>query len=55
MDAAVKGLQLPPAVQGTIALGSPANAVLGIGLLELACSLYLRDDRLRILVPIRAQ
>jgi hypothetical protein len=106
MDAVIKVLQLPPAVQGTIALGFPASAVLGIGLLELAClalyaiprtsilgailltgylggaiasqvrvgaplfshilfptyiaalawvGIYLRDDRLRILVPIRAQ
>lgn len=106
MDAVMKVLQLPPAVQGTIALGFPASAVLGIGLLELVClalyatprtsilgailltgylggaiasqvrvgapvfshilfptyiaalawiGIYLRDDRLRILVPIRAQ
>lgn len=104
-DAGIKVLQLPPAVQGTIALGFPVGTVLGIGLLELACiilyamprtsvlgailltgylggaiasqvrvgaplfshvlfptyiaamawaGLYLRDDRLRILVPIRA-
>ena len=106
MDAVIKVLQLAPAVQGTLALGFPSSAVLGIGLLELACialyatprtsilgailltgylggaiasqvrvgapvfshilfptyvaalawlGLYLRDDRLRILVPIRAQ
>jgi hypothetical protein len=105
LDAVIKVLQLPPAVQGTLELGFPASAVLGIGLLELACivlyvtprtsilgailltgylggaiasqvrvgapvfshilfptyiaalawvGLYLRDERLRILVPIRA-
>ncbi|MEO8334295.1 MAG: DoxX family protein [bacterium] len=104
LDAAMKVLQLPPAIEGTIALGFPASAVLGIGLLELACialyvtprtsilgailltgylggaiasqvrvgapllthilfptyiaglywtGLYLRDERLRVLVPIR--
>lgn len=106
MDAVVKLLQLPAAVQPTIELGFPASAVLGIGVLELVCiglyvtprtailgailltgylggaiasqvrvgapvfshilfpmyiaalfwvGLYLRDDRLRILVPIRAR
>jgi len=106
MDAVIKVLQLPAAVQATLALGFPAGAVLGIGLLELACivlyvtprtavlgailltgylggaiasqmrigapvfshilfptyiaalfwvGLYLRDDRLRILLPIRAR
>ena len=104
-DAGIKVLQLPPAVEGTTSLGYAASAVLGIGLLELAClalyalpatsilgavlltgyfggaiasharlgnplmshvlfpvyvavlvwgGLYLRDARLRILVPIVA-
>jgi hypothetical protein len=106
MDTVMKVLQLSPAVQGTIALGFPASAVLVIGLLELVCitlfiiprtsvlgailltgylggaiasqvrigapllthilfptyvaalcwvGLYLRDDRLRSLVPLRAR
>ena len=36
-DSAVKVLQLPVAVEGTTRLGYPAHAVLGIGLVELAC------------------
>jgi len=105
MDAVMKVLQLPPAVQGTISLGFSAGAVVGIGILELVClalyvtprtailgailltgylggaiasqvrveaplfshilfptyiaalfwaGLYLRDERLRILLPVRA-
>ncbi|MEO8622467.1 MAG: DoxX family protein [bacterium] len=105
-DAGVKLLQLPVAVQGTLALGYPASSTLGIGILELAClilyiiprtaplgaimltgylggavasnvrlgnplfshilfptyvaalvwgGLYLRDARLRLLVPVRAR
>ena len=45
MDAGMKVLQLPPAVQGTIALGFPASAVLGIGLLELACIVLYATPR----------
>ena len=105
MDALLKVLKLPPAGQGTISLGFPVSAVLGIGIVELAClvlyitprtsilgailltgylggaiasqvrveapvfshilfptyiaalfwaGLYLRDERLRILLPVRA-
>lgn len=36
-DALIKVLQLAPAVEGTAQLGFPATAVLGIGLVELAC------------------
>jgi DoxX-like family len=104
-DAAIKVLKLAPAVQGTVQLGYPAGAVVGIGIVELVCvaiyliprtsligailltgylggaiashvrigdplfshilmptyvaallwgGLYLRDDRLRALVPVRA-
>ena len=36
-DTLIKVLQLGPAVSGTAELGYPASAVLGIGLVELAC------------------
>jgi hypothetical protein len=52
MDAGMKVLQLPPAVQGTIALGFPASAVLGIGLLELACIVLYATPRTSILGAI---
>ena len=41
-DTAVKVLQLPPAIEGTTQLGDAANAVLPIGVIELAClALYI--------------
>ena len=41
-DAAIKVLQLAPAVEGTTALGYPADRVLPIGVIELVClALYL--------------
>lgn len=41
-DTVIKLLQLAPAVEGTTQLGFPADAVMWIGLLELAClALYL--------------
>jgi hypothetical protein len=41
-DTTLKVLRLAPAVEGTAALGYPADAVLWIGLLELVClGLYL--------------
>jgi hypothetical protein len=41
-DTALKVLRLAPAVQGTAALGYPADAVLWIGIIELVClGLYL--------------
>jgi hypothetical protein len=41
-DAAMKVLQLAPAMQGTIELGYPAGSVLVIGVIELVCLvLYL--------------
>jgi hypothetical protein len=36
-DTAIKVLMLAPAVEGTTALGYPADTVLWIGLIELAC------------------
>ena len=42
VDATVKVLELPPAVEGTTQLGYPASVVLGLGMLQLACLvLYL--------------
>ncbi len=49
MDAVIKVLQLSPAVQATIALGFPSSAVLGIGLLELACLAIYATPRTSIL------
>jgi DoxX-like family len=41
-DTVIKVLRLAPAVQGTTALGYPANTVLWIGMIELVClALYL--------------
>jgi hypothetical protein len=41
-DTIIKVLNLPPAVEATTQLGYPANLVVGIGLLELAClAVYL--------------
>ena len=41
-DTVLKVLQLAPAVEGTTALGYPANTVLAIGLIELVClALYV--------------
>jgi hypothetical protein len=41
-DTALKVLRLAPAVEGTTALGYPANTVFPIGLIELVClALYL--------------
>jgi DoxX-like family len=41
-DTVIKVLRLAPAVQGTTALGYPADTVLWIGMIELAClALYL--------------
>jgi sugar phosphate permease len=41
-DTVIKVLRLAPAVQGTTALGYPADAVLWIGIIELVClALYL--------------
>lgn len=37
LDSVIKLLQLPPAVEGTTQLGYPGHAILGIGLVELAC------------------
>jgi hypothetical protein len=36
-DAAMKVLQVPMAVEGTVALGYPANAVFRIGVVQLVC------------------
>jgi hypothetical protein len=36
-DSAVKVLELAPGVEGTVQLGYPASAVLGIGLVQLVC------------------
>jgi len=36
-DAAMKLLELPPAVQGTTQLGYPASVIVGIGLVQVAC------------------
>jgi len=41
-DTVIKVLRLPPAIQGTTALGYPADTVLWIGMIELVClGLYL--------------
>jgi len=36
-DSVIKVLKLAPAVEGTIKLGYPGTAVVGLGILELAC------------------
>jgi hypothetical protein len=36
-DTVIKVLRMAPAVEGTVRLGYPASAVLGIGIVELAC------------------
>jgi hypothetical protein len=42
VDAGMKLLRLPPAVQGTTELGYPADVIVTIGLIQLACLvLYL--------------
>ena len=42
VDATVKVLELPPAVEGTTQLGYPTSVVFGLGMLQLACLvLYL--------------
>lgn len=42
VDAGMKLLRLPPAVQGTTELGYPADVIVTIGLIQLAClALYL--------------
>jgi hypothetical protein len=38
-DSAVKLLQLPIAVEPTVRLGYPASLVLGVGIVELACTI----------------
>jgi len=105
-DSVIKVMRVAPAVEGTVQLGYPATAVLGIGIIQLVClvtyvlprtavlgailltgylggavathvrigspllthilfpvyvavliwgGLYLRDERLRALVPLRRQ
>ncbi|MBA3344346.1 MAG: DoxX family protein [Gemmatimonadales bacterium] len=105
-DSIIKVMRLAPAMEGTVQLGYPATAVLGIGIIQLVClvtyvlprtavlgailltgylggavathvrigspllthilfpvyvavliwgGLYLRDERLRALVPLRRQ
>jgi hypothetical protein len=56
VDSIVKVLRLPPAVEGTVRLGYPENVVLGIGIIEpvlIWVALFLRDDCLRTLLPVR--
>jgi|SRR5437667_1456534 len=51
-DTALKMLRLDPAVQGTIALGYPADTVLGIGVIEFVCLLLYLVPRTSVLGAI---
>ena len=37
VDATVKALALPPAVEGTVRLGYPEGVIVGIGIVQLVC------------------
>jgi DoxX-like family len=48
-DAAMKVLQLPPALKATTELGYPPSAVLGIGLVQVACLVVYLVPRTAVL------
>jgi DoxX-like family len=52
VDAIVKVLRLPPAVEGTVRLGYPESVVLGIGIIELVCLVAYVMPRTSILGAI---
>ncbi|GLC23837.1 membrane protein [Roseisolibacter agri] len=49
VDSVMKVARLAPAVEGTVSLGYPASAILGIGLLQLACVLLYAVPRTAVL------
>jgi hypothetical protein len=49
VDAAMKVFGAPAAVQGTVAVGYPANTVLPIGLIEVACLIVYLIPRTTVL------
>jgi hypothetical protein len=51
-DSLIKVLKLAPAVEGTTALGYPATAVRGIGIIELVCLLFYVIPRTSVLGAI---
>ena len=51
-DTIIKVLELAPAVEGTVRLGYPPSAVLGIGVVELACLVLYVIPRTSILGAI---
>jgi hypothetical protein len=52
MDAAMKLLQLPAAVEGTTQLGYPAAVILPIGIIQLACLVLYLVPRTAVLGAI---
>jgi hypothetical protein len=52
VDSAMKVLRLAPAIEGTVQLGYPGSAVLGIGLIQLACVVLYVIPRTSILGAI---
>ncbi len=52
LDGTVKVLQLGPAMEGTVRVGYPASAVLGIGIAELACVVAYAVPRTAVLGAI---
>ena len=49
VDATVKVLELPPALEGTTQLGYPASVVFGLGMLQLACLVMYLVPRTSVL------
>jgi hypothetical protein len=48
-DSVMKLLQLAPAVEGTVQLGYPANTLLTIGIIEIACVVAYAIPRISVL------
>lgn len=51
-DSVLKVLKLPAAVEGTVQLGYPENAIVGIGLIELVCLVLYATPRTAVLGAI---
>ena len=51
-DSLIKVMKLPPAVEGTVALGYPATVVRGIGIIQLICLVLYVIPRTSVLGAI---